>query len=66
MAKLEFDIGSKSFSANGATIRVLEELAFSLEDGEFACLIGPSGCGKTTVLNIIAGLDGDYPKSVLS
>jgi len=36
---------------------VFENLHFSVQPGEFACLIGHSGCGKTTILNILAGLD---------
>jgi len=36
---------------------VFENVSFSLERGEFVCIIGHSGCGKTTILNILAGLD---------
>ncbi|HEX6528202.1 MAG TPA: ABC transporter ATP-binding protein [Burkholderiales bacterium] len=39
----------------GAT--VFEQVNFSMEKGEFVCIIGHSGCGKTTILNILAGLD---------
>lgn len=35
--------------------RVVENLSFSLEEGDLCCLLGPSGCGKTTVLRAIAG-----------
>jgi NitT/TauT family transport system ATP-binding protein len=34
----------------------LEDVDFSVSDGEFVSVIGPSGCGKTTLLKIIAGL----------
>ena len=51
----------KRFTQNGATIDVLEEISFTLEDGEFVCLVGPSGCGKSTLIHLIAGLE--FPSS---
>jgi len=36
---------------------IFERVNFTLEKGEFVCIIGHSGCGKTTILNILAGLD---------
>jgi ABC-type nitrate/sulfonate/bicarbonate transport system ATPase subunit len=35
---------------------VLNEVSFSIREGEFICVLGPSGCGKTTLLRIIAQL----------
>ena len=37
-------------------LTVLENLALTVDDGEFLVLLGPSGCGKTTLLNLLAGL----------
>src|ERR1700685_970613 len=35
----------------------VHDVTFSVNTGEFVCLIGASGGGKTTVLKIIAGLE---------
>ncbi len=35
---------------------ILDNLSFSLAEGQIAALLGPSGCGKTTLLRSIAGL----------
>ena len=34
----------------------LEDIDFSVDDGEFVSIVGPSGCGKSTLLKILAGL----------
>ena len=36
---------------------VLDELSFSLQNGDIACLLGSSGSGKTTALRAIAGFE---------
>ena len=35
----------------------VKDSSFTIDDGEFFCLLGPSGCGKTTTLRMIAGLE---------
>ncbi len=37
--------------------RIIENLDFTIDDGEFITLLGPSGCGKSTLLRCIAGLE---------
>ena len=44
---------NKQFGTN----TVLEDVDFTIRDGEFFTLLGPSGCGKSTTLNCIAGLE---------
>ena len=36
---------------------VFDGVSFTIDKGEFVCLIGHSGGGKSTILNIVAGLD---------
>jgi ABC-type nitrate/sulfonate/bicarbonate transport system ATPase subunit len=45
----------KSYSTARGPLNVVEDINFTVDDGEFVAIVGPSGCGKTTLLNIIAG-----------
>lgn len=36
---------------------VLDDLNFTVNDGEFLSILGPSGCGKTTLLKILIGIE---------
>lgn len=48
---------SKRFSSRSGELTVFENLALTIREGEFVCIVGRSGCGKSTLLRIIAGLD---------
>jgi ABC-type nitrate/sulfonate/bicarbonate transport system ATPase subunit len=54
--KLELRHVTKSFHANGLTVRALEDISFQVMPGEFVTVIGPSGSGKSTLFNLITGL----------
>ena len=47
----------KTFESEGAPVRALRGVDFTMTPGEFVAVMGPSGCGKSTLLNIVAGLD---------
>jgi NitT/TauT family transport system ATP-binding protein len=44
-----------AFRTEDNDVRVLEDIALDVREGEFVCILGPSGCGKSTLLNIVAG-----------
>jgi len=43
-------------SVNYGTVRILSNMAISLEPGTFTTLVGPNGVGKSSLLKAIAGL----------
>jgi putative ABC transport system ATP-binding protein len=48
---------SKSYWRDSFEIPVLNNINFTVHEGDFLALMGPSGSGKTTLLNLIAGID---------
>lgn len=40
--------------------RVLKDVSFSVQKGEFVSIVGKSGCGKSTLLYLISTLDTEY------
>jgi ABC-type nitrate/sulfonate/bicarbonate transport system ATPase subunit len=55
--KIEVRSVSKTFQTRGGPLPVLDDLSFSVADGEFVAVIGPSGCGKSTLLSVLAGFE---------
>ncbi|MEO3415770.1 ABC transporter ATP-binding protein [Roseovarius sp. CAU 1744] len=47
----------KEYGTGSHTVRALDGVSVSIEQGEFFTLLGPSGCGKTTLLRLIAGFE---------
>ena len=46
------------------TVTALQDISFSMEKGDFLCIVGQSGCGKSTLLRIMAGIDPTHEGTV--
>ncbi len=57
MSLVELRGVTKTFASASEAVTPLEHLDFTVEQGEFVCLMGPSGSGKTTLLHLLAGID---------
>lgn len=57
MSILEVQHISKTYGKGETKVNALNDVSFSVEQGEFVAIIGPSGSGKSTLLHILGGVD---------
>ena len=65
MAFIDVKKLSKTYQMGEVTIKAVENISFTIEEGELVVVLGPSGAGKTTVLNILGGMDTPTSGSVI-
>jgi putative ABC transport system ATP-binding protein len=56
-AAVDVDDLTRHYLRGQTTVRALDSVSFSVDDGEFVAIIGPSGSGKSTLLHLLGGLD---------
>lgn len=47
----------KLYRMGEVDVKALDDVDFSIYEGEFVVILGPSGSGKSTMLNIVGGMD---------
>lgn len=55
-AFITVDNVSRTFAGEN-TVTAIQDMSFTMQKGEFLCIVGQSGCGKSTLLRIMAGID---------
>lgn len=54
---IEFKNVSKIYKSGGHVLKAMDNVNFTIDEGEFVVILGPSGAGKSTLLNLLGGLD---------
>ena len=62
---IEFSHISKYYQYDGGVIKALDDVSFSINEGELVIVLGDSGAGKSTALNILGGMDAATSGSVI-
>ena len=54
---IEFKNVDKIYKTGNHILKAMDNVNFSIDEGEFVVILGPSGAGKSTLLNLLGGLD---------
>lgn len=56
MSLLKIDNIKMRYHSEKGEIEAIKNISFTVDEGDYICILGPSGCGKSTLLNIMSGL----------
>ncbi len=65
MKILEVEHLCKTYGKGENLVRAVDDVSFSVDEGEFVAIIGASGSGKSTLLHLLGGVDRPTSGKVL-
>lgn len=65
MAIVEVKNLSKVYGTHDMAVKALDDVSFTIEQGQFVAIIGASGSGKSTLLHMLGGVDRPTAGQVL-
>lgn len=62
---IELQKVNKIYKAGEIKVHAVNDVSFTIQQGEFTAIAGPSGSGKTTLLNMMSGLESSTSGAVI-
>jgi len=53
----KIEVNNVTFTYSGQSQKILDNISFSIEKGQYVAIVGRTGCGKSTLLRMLLGFD---------